>query len=472
MQFPRIPRQSLIVLLSSLCLGGAVQAQAPANDPASPDSVLTPGAQPGDSIVAVVNDDIITWRELNAEVAQARNELAEQNIELPPESAMRPQLLERIITDRVLEQEADRAGIRVSDDQVDAAIGRIAEENDLTVEQLREAVEQTMTWSTYRSELHRQIRINRLREEEVDASIVVTEGEIDAFLAEQDAQGSAGPANANAMLQLAQILVRVPEGSGPDTIAQLRARAEDLRRQVAGGADFAQVAAAASDGDAALRGGDLGARPTGGWPELFVEATRGLGAGQISQVVQSGAGFHVLLVVDREQPETQSGDNAQALPDTGPVSVTQSQVRHILIRPTAITSDQAAQQQLAEIRQRIRQGEDFATLAREYSEDASAPQGGSIGWVSPGDTVPAFEATVNALEPGEVSEPIESQFGWHLILVEDRRVQDITERTRRQQARQLLFQRRLEPAWEEWVSMVRARAFVDNRLQDDSAASN
>ncbi len=464
MQFPRLSTSVLAFLLSSLCLGGIGHAQSPEFDPASPTAVYVPGAQPGDSIVAVVNDDIITWRELNSELARAQRELRAQNIEPPPDDVIRQQLLERLITDRILEQEADRAGIRVSSEQIDAAIGRIAEENDLSVAELRTAVEETMPWSTYRNELERQIRINRLREENVDASIVITEGEIDAFLAEQDSQGSAGPANANALLHLAQILVRVPEGSSPDTIAQLRARAEDLRRQVAGGADFAQVAAAASDGDAALRGGDLGPRPTGGWPQLFIDATRGLAPGQISQVVQSGAGFHVLLVVDREQPQTARAGSL--LPDTGPVSVTQSLVRHILIRPTAVTSDQAARQQLEEIRQRVLQGEDFSVLAREYSEDASAPQGGSIGWVSPGEAVPEFEAVVNSLEPGQMSEPFESPFGWHIVLLEDRRVQDVTERTRRQQARQLLFQRRLEPAWEEWIGMVRARAFVDNRLND------
>lgn len=454
-------RLALAALLSGACLATPVMAQAPSSDLAGPGTVFTPGAQAGDSIAAVVNDDIITWRELAADVAVARQELLAQKITPPPDAVLQRQILERMITDKALLQEAERAGIRVTDEQVLAAAGRIAEQNNLTLDAMRREIERNTTWDAYLADLRGQVQINRLRELEVDRNLIISENEIDAFLADQASQGAAGPANANAMLHLAQILVRVPEGSTPDLIANLRARAERLLQQARAGADFAQLAAANSDGEEALRGGDMGPRAAAGWPELFLQATRGLKAGQVSGLVQSGNGFHILKVVDRDEPQVTPGQ----LPDTGPVSVTQSRASHILIRTSAVMSDAQAQQRLAQLRERLVRGnEDFATLARQYSEDASAPQGGDLGWLSPGETVPAFERAMDSLQPGQISTPIQSQFGWHLIRLDDRRVQDVTEQTRRLQARQLLFQRRLEPAWNEWVSTVRARAFVDNRL--------
>jgi len=467
MQVIRFRRFFALAMLSGACAAAPVHAQVPPPEAAAPGTVFAQGAQPGDSIVAVVNDDIITWRELQAEERMASAELQANGIALPPPEVLQRQLLDRMITDKVLLQEAERAGVRITDDQLQAAVGRIAEQNQITLQQLRQEVEQASSWESYLEQLRDQVRINRLRELEVDRSIVISENEIDAFLADQDRQGSAGMANANAMLHLAQILVRVPEGSTPDLIANLRARAENLQRQARSGADFAQLAAAGSDGDEALRGGDLGPRPAGGWPELFLQATRGLRAGQISEIIQSGNGFHILKVIDRDEPRQAAGQ----LPDTGPVSVTQNQARHILLRTSAVLSDAQAQERLRQLRERLVRGnEDFAAMARQYSDDASAPQGGELGWLSPGETVPAFERALNALQPGEISQPIQSQFGWHLILLEDRRVQDVTEQTRRMQARQLLFQRRLEPAWNEWVSMVRARAFVENRLaREDNA---
>ena len=421
-------------------------------------------SQLGDAIVAVVNNDIITRRELDERVASTRRTLAAQGIPAPETAVLERQMLERMITDKAQLQEADRAGIRVSEEQLDITISRIAEQNNITTAQLREQLQADgLTWQQYRKELSDQIRMTRLREQEVDRSIIVSEAEVDAFLAEQASRSSRPGAPAmNGAMQLAQILVRVPEGSSPQQISALRAKAEDLLRRARGGADFAQLAAAGSDGDEAMRGGDMGVRPVVGWPDLFVQAVANLQAGQVSDIVQSGNGFHILKVVGRDGARQTGPAGA---PDPGPTQVTQSLVEHILIKTSAVVSDDQARSQLLQIRDRISHGQaSFADMARQYSEDASAPQGGEIGWVSPGETVPAFERAMNALQPGQMSEPVKSEFGWHLLHVTDRRVQDVTDQARRMQARQTLFQRKLEPAWEEWVGMVRGRAYVDNRL--------
>lgn len=447
----------------------AAASAAPAAGMGAAEVSSTQSAQLGDAIVAVVNNDVITRRELNESVVSARNNLAAQNIQAPDTATLERQVLERMISDKAQLQEADRAGIRVSDDQLDATMRRIAEQNGITLQQLREQVHADgLTWDGYRAELGKQIRLTRLREQEVDRNIIISEAEVDAFLKEQAAQQNqpgGSPMAGGAMMQLAQILVRVPEGSSPAQINTLRNKAEALLQRARGGADFAQLAAASSDGEEAMRGGDMGERPMLGWPDLFIQAVSGLQAGEVSDLVQSGNGFHILKVVARE------GGQPAATPgrvDLGPKQVTQSRVRHILVKTSAVMSDDQARARLEQIRDRIDHGQaTFADMARQYSEDASAPQGGELGWISPGDTVPPFERAMNSLQPGQMSEPVQSEFGWHLLLVEDRRVQDVTEETRRIQARQILFQRKLEPAWEEWVGMVRARAYIDNRLTAD-----
>lgn len=432
---------------------------------------VSSGAQ-GDSIVAIVNRDIITRRELDQRLGAARRSLQQQNIPLPDAADLDRQVLERMITETAQLQEADRAGIRVGDEQLDRAIERIAEQNNITVAKMRQDIQaQGIDWSVYRGDLRDQIRLNRLREQEVDATIHISEAEIDAFLAEQATQASSGaqPAAASgAQLALAQILVRVPEGSSPDEIAQLRARAQQLLQRARDGADFAQLAAASSDGEEALRGGDLGARPTARWPDLFLQAVAQLQPGQISEPVQSGNGFHVIKLVAREGGTAGAGN---PLTSTEPMDVTQTRARHILIRTSQVVNDDQARQQLQALRSRIQQGgANFADMARQYSNDTSAPQGGELGWLSPGETVPAFEQAMDSLQPGTISEPVQSPFGWHLILVEERRTQDMSGQAKRMQARQVLFQRKLEPAWEEWTQMTRSRAYVENRLVPRTAA--
>ncbi|MGB6102261.1 MAG: peptidylprolyl isomerase, partial [Pusillimonas sp.] len=240
---------------------------------------------------------------------------------------------------------------------------------------------------------------------------------------------------------------------------------------------FGGVAASSSDGPQALDGGELGVRPVDGWPDLFVRATQNLQAGQVSDIVQSGNGFHILKVLTRGQPQPQSQGAGPAAPPAmaqqapaqqGPMMVTQTHARHILIKTTQVMSDEQAQTRLAQVRQRLVNGESFEDLAKRYSEDASAPQGGDLGWLTPGETVPAFEQAMDALEPNQISQPIQSQFGWHLIQVLERRTKNMENEFRRMQARQLLFQRRVEPAFEDWLSQLRGQAYIDNRLDPAS----
>ncbi len=416
----------------------------------------------------MVNNDVITRRELDERVQVARTGLAAQGIPAPDNALLERQILERMITDKAQLHAADKAGIRVTDEQVDMAISRIAEQNAISVQDLRKQVETDgISWNAYRNELRDQIRMTRLREQEVDRNIIISEAEIDAFLADQAAQQNkpgGAPAASSGAMHLAQILVRVPEGSTPEQITALRNKAENLLRRARSGEDFAQLAAGGSDGEEALQGGDMGIRPMVGWPDLFLQAVGTLQPGQVSDIVQSGNGFHILKVVAREGG-AQAAARAGGGIDFGQKQVTQSHVRHILIKTSAVVNDEQARARLEQIADRVRHGQaTFADMARQYSDDTSAPQGGELGWISPGETVPAFERAMTALQPGQMSQPVKSEFGWHLILVEDRRVQDVTEQARRMQARQILFQRKLEPAWEEWVGIVRGRAYVDNRL--------
>ncbi|VGO10660.1 Survival protein SurA precursor (Peptidyl-prolyl cis-trans isomerase SurA) [plant metagenome] len=455
---------------------GAVAQPAPAASAPSP--VV-------DGIAAVVDKSVITWSELQAATRQAERELAQQNIQRPDPVVLQRQVLQRLIRERLEDQEASRLGIRVTDEQVDQAIATIAQRNRITPQDMRKQIEsQGTSWEDYRVVLRRDVMLDRVRQRTVDGAIVITDNEIDAFLKEQEARrGSAGSprgaaptavGGAPTSLALAQILVRVPEGSTPDQVAALRKKADDLLARVRGGEDFAALAASSSDGPEALQGGAMGERAADGWPDLFLNATANVQPGQVSEVIQSGNGFHIVRVVSRSG----GSSNASAAPAPGapqgptgpadgtPMPVTQTHARHILIKTSAVMSDEQARQRLEQVRQRIVQGgESFADLARRYSNDASAPQGGELGWLSPGQTVPDFERAMDALPPDGISEPIQSQFGWHLIQVIERRTQDMAEEYRRMQARQALFERRAGPAFEEFLDQLQDRAYIDNRLE-------
>jgi len=481
-QTPRLPLTG--APSAGALAAGAAPARAAPPAAAAPGTAAAPAApaeQLVDGIAAVVNKDVITLRELDLRTQQARQDLEAQKIPVPDDTTLRRQVLQRLITERVEDQEAARMNIRVSDEQVQQAVQGIAERNKISVEGMREQIEAGGTnWQDYLDVLRRDIKLDRMRQRTVDNTITISDAEVDAYLKEQAARRAAPvPAGAPAApagqpdgMALAQILVRVPEGSSPDQVAALRRKAEELLQRARGGEDFAALAAASSDGPEALEGGSMGMRALDGWPDLFLQATRDLQAGQVSDLVQSGNGFHILKVVQRTGPGPQAaaagapGDpQAQAGAPTGPMPVTQTRARHILIRTSAVVSDEQARQRLAQLRERILQGESFADLARRYSNDATAPQGGELGWLSPGATVPPFEQAMDALADGEISQPVQSPFGWHLIQVEERRTQDMAEEYQRMQARQALFERRAQPAFEDWLQQLRDQAYIDNRLE-------
>lgn len=459
--------------------------------------------QEADQIVAVVNKEVITQRELDKRVLQAKAELRLQKVTAPPDSVMQQQILDRMIMEKLELQEAARQNITVTDEMLSMALDSIATRNKMKVDQLRKQVESSgVNWKDYLEIIRREMLIDRLRQRVVDSSILITDAEVDAFLREQKARQSGGlaalarpaaqPAQEQAapppqapsgpeILGLAQILVRVPEGAPKEQVDELRKRAQSILARIKKGESFPDVAAAMSDGAESNRGGDMGARPVDGWPELFTKAVSGLAPGQVSNIIQSGNGFHILLVTGRaggaqparqaqrpqqqaQPPQPPQGGPVIAEPK-GPMMVNQTKVRHILIKTSTVMSDESARQRLEVIRQRILNGESFQDMARRFSNDSSAPQGGELGWINPGETVPPFEKAMNALQVGEVSQPVQSPFGWHLIQVEERRSQDMAEQFRRNQVRQILFDRRSRDAFDSWLQSLRSGSYIDNRLE-------
>ena len=473
-------------LLAALSLAAVLPLPAGAQPAPQPPALLPPAASPGDAggalvdgIAAVVNKDVITLRELEMRVQKTRRDLQAQKIQAPDDDTLRHQVLQRLISERVEDQEAARMNIRITDEQVQQAVQLIADRNKVSLEQMRQQIEASGTsWDDYLSVLRRDIKLDRMRQRAIDNTITITDAEVDAYLKEQAARreapiasgAPAAPAAAQGGMALAQILVRVPEGSSPDEVAALRRKAEELLQRARSGEDFAALAASSSDGPEALEGGNMGMRAMDGWPDLFLQAAANLQPGQVSDLVQSGNGFHILKVLQRSGPPPQAqaaagGPQAEPPLPQGPMPVTQTRARHILIRTSAVMSDEQARQRLAQLRERIAHGESFADLARRYSNDATAPQGGELGWLSPGSTVPPFEKAMDALAEGEISQPVQSPFGWHLIQVQERRTQDMADEYRRMQARQALFERRAQPAFEDWLEQLRQQAYIDNRLE-------
>lgn len=404
-----------------------------------------------DRVVAVVNADVITANELRARLRSVERQLARQGIERPPQDVIERQVLERLITDRAMAQAAREQGIRIDDAQVDRAVAGIAEENRITPAELRQQVEADGgSFRRFREDIREEILTARLREREVDARVQISEADIDAFLAEQRGASSAPPE-----YELAQILLRVPEGASAEQIDRQRQRAEDVLRQLRDGADFAKLAAAVSDAPEALRGGTLGPRAADRLPQLFVDAVATLKAGELAPLVRSPNGFHVLKLVAKR--------DAAAAPSLGE-PVMQTRVRHILLRPSDLVPAAEAQRRLEQLRERIVSGQaTFADIARQYSADPSAARGGDLGWLYPGDTVPDFEREMNALKPGEVSQPVRSPFGYHLIEVTERRTDAASPERVRAVARAALRERRIEEAAQDWLRQVRDRAYVEYR---------
>ncbi|MCW5574755.1 MAG: peptidylprolyl isomerase [Burkholderiales bacterium] len=402
-----------------------------------------------DRIVAVVNDEIITRQELAARVDFAFRQLRQQGTPPPPREVIERQLLERLIGDRVQMQHARNIGLRVDDAELNKALERIAADNKLSPAQMRAALERDgVPFEKFREDIRSEITLARLREREIAQKIVITESEIDGFIQSQQAQPGRGDE-----FNVSHILVSVPENASPEQLQARRARAEQALAQLQGGADFRQVAAAFSDAPEALQGGLLGWRESERLPTLFLEALRPLQAGQLTELLRSPNGFHILRLNERR--------GGQA-----PIMVQQTHARHILIKTNELVSETEARNRLLALKERLDNKADFAELARANSEDGSASRGGDLGWLNAGDTVPEFEQAMNALKPGEISAPVRSPFGWHVIEVLERRSQDMTREGQRMNARQALRERKTDEAYQEWVRQLRDSAYVERRLEE------
>lgn len=402
-----------------------------------------------DRIVAVVNNEVITALQLRARVAQAERQLRRQGVELPPMEVLERQLLERLIVERAQVQLAQETALRVDDATLERAIDRIAGNNNLSTEQLRAALEADgVSWSRFRDEIRTEILLTRLREREVDSRIVVTDAEIDNFIA------SNPDAFSGQEFAVAHILLRTPEGASPQQVDAVRQRAEAVMARLRSGEDFARVAAEVSDAPDGLSGGSLGWRPLDRLPALFADAVRELRPGDTSPILRSAAGLHIVRLVDRR------GGGMDAVQQ-----LEQTRARHILVRTSEVLSDADAEARLLALRERVVNGADFGELAKANSADLSAASGGELGWLNPGDTVPEFERAMNALQPGEMSPPVRSPFGWHLIQVLERRLQDVTDERKRNAARQALRQRKADEAYEDWLRQLRDSTYVDLRLE-------
>ena len=402
-----------------------------------------------DRIVAVVNKEVITASELTERVAFAERQLQRQKIALPERALLERQMLERLVLDKAQMQLAADTGLRVDELQLDRAVQRIAESNNVTLAEFRRRLEADgMSFDKFRADVRQQILLQRLREREVEDRVQVGESEIDIFMEENKA-AAAGAQEYN----VAHVLVRIPEQAVPERIAQARARAEKARADALAGGDFARIAASTSDAGDALQGGALGWRSLSRMPELFADALKTMKAGDVSAVLRSPAGFHVVKLVELR------GAGVAA-------PVTQTRARHILIKSSEVVSEADARRRLAGLRERIVGGADFAELARLNSQDGTAARGGELGWLHAGDTVPEFERVINVLKPGELSEPVRSPFGFHLIQVLERRTTDMSVERQRLQARQQLRERKSEEAYQEWLRQLRDRTYVELRLEE------
>jgi peptidyl-prolyl cis-trans isomerase SurA len=434
--------RSLLFVLALACLAGVAAAAAP--ETGEGQAALL------DRIVAVVNNEVITRVDLDRESRTAQAALRRQGTPLPDRDILERQLLERLITKTMLLQVAKQTGVRVPDPDLERALERIATENKISPANLRQAIEDSgQSFDRFRDELRSEMLITRLREREVDTKVTATEPEIESFLRQQAASEDASVDEYN----LLHIMVTVPEQATPAEVKARRDRAEEALAQLKAGADFGQVAASFSDAPDALQGGALGWRPAARLPTIFLEAVKSMKIGQLSDVLRSPAGFHVLRLKDKR------GNNT-------PIIVVQTHARHILIKLTEVVSENDARQRLSELKYRIENGTDFAELARLHSDDASAARGGDLGWLAPGDTVPDFERAMDALKPGQISAPFKSPFGWHIVQVLERREQDMSKDRQRLTARQAIMSRKADEQWQEWVRQQRDKAYVEYHLED------
>jgi len=434
----RLRRGAMLRFALALCVGafaGAALAQAGRT------------LRPGDYIVAVVNSELVTAYEVEQRSARAREEARRNGAREPANDVLRSQVLDSLIDDRVLVTYARDSGIKIDEVELDRAVSSVAAANRLTVPELRKRLTaEGLEFARFRSNLRDQILVERVREREVQQRIKIGDAEIDRYLEQKNATAAT-----SSELNLAQILITLPENASEAVVAERKARIDAALARVRGGADFGVVAREASEDGNRANGGTIGLRPASRLPDLFVEKSRDLQVGEVSaEPFRSSGGFHVLKVLERREGQA--------------VRVQQTHARHILLRTSAQASAQDAARRLVDLKRQIETGQRrFEDVAREVSEDSSAPTGGDLGWASPGGFVPEFEEAMNRLGPGAVSPPVVSRFGVHLIQVIERREVEQSAKEVRDQARAALREQKFGEAYQEWAKDLRARAYIEMR---------
>lgn len=418
-------------------------------------AVLAPAqaATPIDRILVVVNDGVILQTELDAAMREAGRQIQTRGIAAPDTDLLRAQVLERLILTRIQTQRAESAGIRVDDRELNEVLTNLARQNEMTLAQFADAVRADgMDYLLLREQIRQEVMIQRIRAREVDSRVVVTDQDVDMLLANQ------GP-DPDAEYRLSHILVAVPEGSSAEVRDAARKKAAGLRQRISDGENFAEIAIAHSDGQQALQGGDLDWRRAADLPQLFAQAASELTPGKTSNVIEASGGFHIIQLADvRGGPERKTVDETRA--------------RHILIQTNAVRSDDQARLVARDLYNRLEAGEDFAVLAKEYSDDpGSKNSGGDLGFQPPGVFAPEFQVRIDQLQPGELSPPFRTQFGWHVAGVIERRTRDTTEETRRARARNAIGNRKSAEEYEIWLRRLRSEAYIEYRLPDDAEAA-
>ncbi len=401
-------------------------------------------AQVLDTIVAVVEDDVILERELQDEVLAVVQRIQASKSEIPPNYVLRKQVLEKMIVDKLQRQLAEKAGINVSEEMLNSSVADIAQRNNMNVEQFREELaRQGMDYTAFLNNMRNEIVINQLRGREIGGRIKVTDREVDHYLETQDKIG-----DASIQYHLGHILVAVKEGASASEIQKALAKAGDIVTKLRGGADFTQVAMTQSDDANALKGGDLGWRTMSEMPTLFVTDASNMTTGDIGGPIRSPSGFHIIKMLETK--------------GVGQHTIVKTKVRHILIKTNELVDDAEAKKRLLALKQRITDGDDFASLARTHSDDkGSALKGGSLDWVGPNDLVKPFEEAMSKLAINEISEPVQTQFGWHLIQVLDRENKDDSSDYRKNQVRDAIRKRKIEEETELWLRKLRDEAYVE-----------
>ncbi|MDP3903876.1 MAG: peptidylprolyl isomerase [Methylococcaceae bacterium] len=401
-------------------------------------------AQVLDTIVAVVEDDVILERELQDEVLAVVQRIQASKSEIPPNYILRKQVLEKMIVDKLQRQLAEKAGINISEEMLNSSVADIAQRNNMNVEQFREELaRQGMDYTAFLNNMRNEIVINQLRGREIGGRIKVTDREVDHYLETQDKIG-----DASIQYHLGHILVAVKEGASASEIQKALAKAGDIVNKLRGGADFTQVAMTQSDDANALKGGDLGWRTMSEMPTLFVTDASNMTTGDIGGPIRSPSGFHIIKMLETK--------------GVGQHTIVKTKVRHILIKTNELVDDAEAKKRLLALKQRITDGDDFASLARTHSDDkGSALKGGSLDWVGPNDLVKPFEEAMSKLAINEISEPVQTQFGWHLIQVLDRENKDDSSDYRKNQVRDAIRKRKIEEETELWLRKLRDEAYVE-----------